>query len=95
MTDITASTPTSNDEMLRLATDIVSAYVQFNPLPAGQLAQTVNSSSGRFEPVCTCRDIPQESHPPSIRIITKESAATGGLQPRHVVDEAFPASACC
>jgi len=41
MTDITASTPTSNDEMLRLATDIVSAYVQFNPLPAGQLAQMI------------------------------------------------------
>jgi MucR family transcriptional regulator, transcriptional regulator of exopolysaccharide biosynthesis len=32
---------TGSEETLRFATEIVSAYVQFNPLPAGQLAQMI------------------------------------------------------
>jgi predicted transcriptional regulator len=34
------------EEMLRLATGIVSAYVQFNQLPAGQLAQMIRDIHG-------------------------------------------------
>jgi MucR family transcriptional regulator, transcriptional regulator of exopolysaccharide biosynthesis len=41
MSDLESSATTNNDEILRLSTDIVSAYVQFNPLPAAQLAQMI------------------------------------------------------
>ncbi|HXZ68084.1 MAG TPA: MucR family transcriptional regulator [Alphaproteobacteria bacterium] len=41
MSNVDGNTVPNNDEMLRLATDIVSAYVQFNPLPAAQLAQMI------------------------------------------------------
>ena len=41
MSNVDGNTVANNDEMLRLATDIVSAYVQFNPLPAAQLAQMI------------------------------------------------------
>jgi predicted transcriptional regulator len=41
MSNVDGSAAPKSDEMLRLATDIVSAYVQFNPLPAGQLAQMI------------------------------------------------------
>ena len=41
MSDMEASPSTSNEETLRLATEIVAAYVQFNPLPAAQLAQMI------------------------------------------------------
>jgi MucR family transcriptional regulator, transcriptional regulator of exopolysaccharide biosynthesis len=41
MTDFEAGQTHNGEDMLRLATDIVSAYVQFNPLPAGQLAQMI------------------------------------------------------
>ena len=41
MPEIETSAASNNDEILRLSTDIVSAYVQFNPVPAGQLAQMI------------------------------------------------------
>ena len=41
MTNVDEDGTQNNEETLRLATDIVSAYVQFNPLPAGQLAPMI------------------------------------------------------
>lgn len=58
MVDVSDRAPQDSEELLRLATDIVSAYVSFNQLPAAQLGEmlrdihhTLNSLANNEEPV--------------------------------------------
>ncbi|HTH16485.1 MAG TPA: MucR family transcriptional regulator [Magnetospirillum sp.] len=42
MTDMTAD-KTNRDELLRMAVDVVAAYVSKNPLPAGQIPEVIHT----------------------------------------------------
>lgn len=42
MTDITAE-KTNRDDLLRMAVDVVAAYVSKNPLPAGQIPEVIHT----------------------------------------------------
>lgn len=42
MTDITAD-KTNRDDLLRMAVDVVAAYVSKNPLPAGQIPEVIHT----------------------------------------------------
>jgi predicted transcriptional regulator len=67
------------EEMLRLATGIVSAYVQFNQLPAGQLAQMIRDIHGTLASLsggAAAHD--PEKHKPAVPI--KKS-----ITPEHII----------
>lgn len=68
MTDFDVEMPESNDEMLRLATDIVSAYVQFNPLPAGQLAQMIRDVHSTLSSLSVGASLPEEKQKPAVPV---------------------------
>jgi predicted transcriptional regulator len=64
------STPSrSSEETIRLATGIVSAYVQFNQLPAGQLAQMIRDIHGTLASLSSGVEMHDpEKHKPAVPI---------------------------
>ena len=68
MSNVEGSAASSSDEMLRLATDIVSAYVQFNPLPAGQLAQMIRDVHDTLASLAGAAPSSTERQKPAIAI---------------------------
>lgn len=68
MANIDGDTAPGSEEMLRLATDIVSAYVQFNPLPAGQLAQMIRDVHDTLASLAGAPAVAAERQKPAIPI---------------------------
>jgi predicted transcriptional regulator len=68
MSNVDGNAAPHNDEMLRLATDIVSAYVQFNPLPAGQLAQMIRDVHDTLASLAGSTPASTERQKPAIAI---------------------------
>jgi predicted transcriptional regulator len=68
MTAFDDASTSNNDEMLRLATDIVSAYVQFNPLPAGQLAQMIREVHGTLSGLAGSAPVANERQKPAVAV---------------------------
>ena len=58
----------SSDEMLRLATGIVSSYVQFNQLPAGQLAQMIRDIHDTLASLSSGIALPDTDKKPAVSI---------------------------
>ena len=68
MVDVSDRVTHDPEELLRLATDIVSAYVSFNQLPAGQLGEMLRDIHGALSSLANAEEPAAEALKPAVPV---------------------------